>query len=73
MSLLYDKVGRSANNFRKSRIHKFADLNNLQDLRTFRKCDSSQICDYRYTIFFAICKTSASPQKHIISLCKYSR
>jgi hypothetical protein len=72
MSLLYDKGGRSANNFRKWQIHKLADLNNLLDLPTFRKCDSLRICGYRYTIFFAICKTSASPQKHINSL-QYSR
>jgi hypothetical protein len=51
MSLLYDKGGRSANNFCKSRIRKFADLNNLLDLRTLRKCDFLHICDLRNTIF----------------------
>jgi hypothetical protein len=51
MSLLYDKGERSANNFRKSRIHKFADFNNLPDLRIFRKCDFLQICYLRNTIF----------------------
>jgi hypothetical protein len=33
-------LGHSANKFRKSQIRKFADLNNLLDLPTFRKCDT---------------------------------
>jgi hypothetical protein len=39
------KGGRSANKFRKKKIRKFADLNNLIDLRTFRKCGTLRIFD----------------------------
>jgi hypothetical protein len=47
--LCVSKVGgpqRSSAN-RKSQIRKFADLNNLLDLRTFRKCCTVRICDLR--------------------------
>jgi hypothetical protein len=45
-------AGQSANNFRKSQIHKFGDLikNNL-DLQTFRKFGTLQICDLRTQSF----------------------
>jgi hypothetical protein len=45
------KGGRSAKNFSKSQIRKFADLNNLLDLRKFRKCDTSRPCDLRTQSF----------------------
>ncbi len=45
------KAGRSANKFRKSQIRKFADLNDLLDLRIFRKCDLLWICDLRNQSF----------------------
>ena len=63
---IFYKAGGSENKFRESQIRKFAILNNLLDLRTFRKCDKSRI--------FAICglHTSASRQIHILSPCKYS-
>jgi hypothetical protein len=35
-------IVRSANKFSKSQIRKFAGLNFLLDLRTFRKCDTIQ-------------------------------
>jgi hypothetical protein len=41
------KTGRSAKKFSESQIRKFAKLNNLFDLRAFRKRDTSRI--------FAIC------------------
>ncbi len=53
--------------FRKSQIRKFADLNNLLYLRTFRKSDPvMRICQPN---LLAICglKTSASPQIHTLS------
>ncbi len=46
------KVGRSANKFRKLQIRKFANLNNLLDLRTFRIFDTSQICNLRTQSIF---------------------
>ncbi len=50
--LLQESKGeRSAKNFRKSQIRKFADLNNLLHLRTFRKCDTLHPCDLRTQSF----------------------
>ncbi len=59
------KSGRYASKFRKSQIRNFADLHNLLDLQTFRKCGFG-IAD---PIFFVICGllTSASPQMHTFS------
>jgi capsid portal protein len=52
----YTKVGtgQSANLFRKLQIRKFADINNLVDLR-FRKCGTLRVCYFFYLIFFVIC------------------
>ncbi len=41
--------------FRKSQIRKFADLNNLLDLRTFRKCGNLRICDFCQFCDLQIC------------------
>ncbi len=55
--------GRSANKFRKLQMRKFADLHFMLFLRTFRKCDTLQICDLR-TKYFRDLQTenSASPR-----------
>ncbi len=64
------KEEQSANKFRK-----FADLNNLLDLLTFRKLDTLRICDLWVQFLwsadpFEICrlKTSVSSQIHTFSL-----
>jgi hypothetical protein len=44
------KVGLFAIKFCKSQINKYADLNNVLDFRTFRKCGTLWICDLR-TLF----------------------
>jgi hypothetical protein len=64
------KGGRFAANFHKSQMS-----DNLLDLRTFRKCDTSQILRFADPIFFVICghKTSARPQMHTFSLSKLSK
>jgi hypothetical protein len=52
--MLLIKDGISANKFRKSQMDKFADLNNLLNWRTFRKCDTLQTYELRTPIFFVI-------------------
>jgi hypothetical protein len=72
------KGGLFANKIRTSQIRKFADLNFLKDLRTFRKyynlricdlltiyCCNLRICDLRTQLFCGH-KTSANPQIHNI-------
>jgi hypothetical protein len=44
---LTDKGERSANKLRISQIRKYADINNLLDLRTFHKIDTVRIYDLR--------------------------
>ncbi len=46
------KARRSANKFCKSQNCKLADLPNLLDWRTFRKCSNVRICDMRTQSFF---------------------
>ncbi len=49
---LKTKCGRSANKFCKLQIRKFANLNNLLHLRTFRNCGTLRICDLWPNLFY---------------------
>ncbi len=73
------KGGRSANKFRKSQIRKFADLNSLLDLQTFRKCGTLRICDLQIPPPQLFCdlrtfnfRTSAKQWAFSCYICEYS-
>jgi hypothetical protein len=52
-------------------VQEFADLNNLLDLQTFRKCGTLRICDLRIQFFVIYgLKTSTNPQIHTFYSCK---
>jgi hypothetical protein len=68
LSLLIRKGGWSANKFRISQIHKFADLNNVLDLRTFSKCGTLR--QYSDPIFF--CKFADLQFSGPIFFCKFA-
>jgi hypothetical protein len=57
MSFLITKGGWSASKFRKSQIHKFVDINNVLDLRTFSKCGTLRICNFQtqFFLYWRIC------------------
>jgi hypothetical protein len=81
LQLLVRKGGRSTNNFHKSQICKFAELNFFLDLRTFANvaicgfviCRPYIFCELRFAdpIIFCRLKTSANPQMHNFSSYKY--
>jgi hypothetical protein len=54
-------------------IRKFANLNNLLDLRTFRKCSLCRFAIYEPNLFSDLrLKTYVSAQMHTFSPYKYS-